>query len=501
MFCSKCGKEVNEQEKFCRYCGATITNSNAESNMSFDVILTNAGTNQAETTKVIRETTGMSLKEAKEIVDNAPKTLKHNLTKETAEDIKAKLTEVGADVELQHSIKTSNSTESQAEVKTEEKPKKKKSKKKTVLIVVVVLFLFLAIAGSDDNQSKNTVATSTNAVETENTTDNTVAEEEPDVMDGITEEDYIASNQERTDGENNIVEVSDVSFTGMRFNKSWSEFKNQIQQNTSNISVKWEAVKPYSNKSLTEYGMLYIKYKGSTQQPYVALQINFIVEDNTDKMIAMYCLGDKNSTYEDYKLWWAIVGLDENILVVEQKLREQLQAYSGSDGWNPEVHSCFENNIFATISYDDENMNFYIHACDDEEAKYYRENGKWRETKGQTTNDNKSFTPRDEIFDNVKVHEEDTTKNSNGTQQYYDDDYLKMIGFKKCLDEDASIKSAYNSGQFVHAEELTKNSDGSVSVHVKLYIKEAYEYSRMYGMPLSEAASADVTLTKEEATR
>ena len=51
MFCSKCGKEVNEQEKFCRYCGATITNSNAESNMSFDVILTNAGTNQAETTK------------------------------------------------------------------------------------------------------------------------------------------------------------------------------------------------------------------------------------------------------------------------------------------------------------------------------------------------------------------------------------------------------------------------------------------------------------------
>lgn len=84
------------------------------------------------------------------------------------------------------------------EVKTGEK---KKSKKKTILIVVVVLFLFLAIAGSDDNQSKNTVATSTNAVETENTTENIVAEEEPDVMDGITEEDYIASNQERTGGE------------------------------------------------------------------------------------------------------------------------------------------------------------------------------------------------------------------------------------------------------------------------------------------------------------
>lgn len=215
MFCSNCGKEVNEQEKFCRHCGATVTNDSTESNISFDVILTNAGTNQVETIKVIREETGMSLKEAKEIVDNTPKTIKYNVTKEIAEDIKVKLAKVGAGAELQHSIKTSNNAESQTEVKTEEKPKKKKSKKKTILTVVVVLFLLLAIAGSDDNQSTNTtVATSTNAVETENT----VAEEEqqPDVMDGITEEDYIASNQERTDGEESQeteTKENDKSFT------------------------------------------------------------------------------------------------------------------------------------------------------------------------------------------------------------------------------------------------------------------------------------------------
>ena len=64
-----------------------------------------------------------------------------------------------------------------------------------------------------------------------------------------------------------------------------------------------------------------------------------------------------------------------------------------------------------------------------------------------------------------------------------------------------NIKSLLNSGDFVHKEEVTKNSDGSVSVHIGLYEKETYEYSRMYGIQIYEVAYDDVTLTKEEATR
>ncbi len=221
MFCSNCGKEVNEQEKFCRHCGATVTNDSTESNISFDVILTNAGTNQVETIKVIREETGMSLKEAKEIVDNAPKTIKYNVTKEIAEDIKVKLAKVGAGAELQHSIKTSNNAESQTEVKTEEKPKKKKSKKKTILTVVVVLFLLIAIAGSDDNQSTNTtVATSTNAVETENK----VAEQ----------------NQERTDEkESQQTETKDNSTTSTEnTNKKNTNDNNSVGTTSTNKAKK-----------------------------------------------------------------------------------------------------------------------------------------------------------------------------------------------------------------------------------------------------------------------
>ncbi len=66
----------------------------------FDVVLSNAGANKIKVIKVVREITGLGLKEAKEIVDGAPKTLKEAVAKEEAEDIKAKLAEVGAEVEL-----------------------------------------------------------------------------------------------------------------------------------------------------------------------------------------------------------------------------------------------------------------------------------------------------------------------------------------------------------------------------------------------------------------
>jgi len=66
----------------------------------FDVVLSNAGANKIKVIKVVREITGLGLKEAKEIVDGAPKTLKEAVAKEEAEEIKAKLAEVGAEAEL-----------------------------------------------------------------------------------------------------------------------------------------------------------------------------------------------------------------------------------------------------------------------------------------------------------------------------------------------------------------------------------------------------------------
>ena len=73
----------------------------AEEKSSFDVVLQDAGANKIQVIKVVRDATGLGLKEAKELVDGAPKTVKENVSKEEAEDLKAKFTEVGAVVELQ----------------------------------------------------------------------------------------------------------------------------------------------------------------------------------------------------------------------------------------------------------------------------------------------------------------------------------------------------------------------------------------------------------------
>lgn len=66
----------------------------------FDVVLASAGSQKIKVIKVVREITGLGLKEAKEMVDNAPKSLKEGVSKEEAEEIKAKLEEVGAGVEV-----------------------------------------------------------------------------------------------------------------------------------------------------------------------------------------------------------------------------------------------------------------------------------------------------------------------------------------------------------------------------------------------------------------
>jgi len=66
----------------------------------FDVVLASAGAQKIKVIKAVREITGLGLKEAKEIVDNAPKALKEGISKEEAEEAKAKLEEVGASVEV-----------------------------------------------------------------------------------------------------------------------------------------------------------------------------------------------------------------------------------------------------------------------------------------------------------------------------------------------------------------------------------------------------------------
>ncbi len=72
----------------------------AEEKSSFDVVLKDAGDQKIKVIKVVRDATGLGLKEAKELVDGAPKTVKEGASKEEAEELKAKFSEVGAVVEL-----------------------------------------------------------------------------------------------------------------------------------------------------------------------------------------------------------------------------------------------------------------------------------------------------------------------------------------------------------------------------------------------------------------
>lgn len=104
--------ELNELVKACEEvfgvsaaapvaaAGAAAAAPAAEEKTEFDVVLASAGSEKIKVIKVVRELTGLGLKEAKEVVDGAPKTLKEGVAKEEAEAIKAKLAEVGATVEI-----------------------------------------------------------------------------------------------------------------------------------------------------------------------------------------------------------------------------------------------------------------------------------------------------------------------------------------------------------------------------------------------------------------
>lgn len=80
--------------------GAAAAAPAAEEKTSFDVVLVSAGDKKIQVIKVVRELTGLGLKEAKDLVDGAPKPVKTGVSKEEAESIKAKLEEQGAKIDI-----------------------------------------------------------------------------------------------------------------------------------------------------------------------------------------------------------------------------------------------------------------------------------------------------------------------------------------------------------------------------------------------------------------
>ena len=80
--------------------GGAVGGEVEEEQTEFDVVLTSAGASKIKVVKAVREITGLGLKDAKDLVDNAPGAIKEGIAKEDAEEMKAKLEEVGASVEL-----------------------------------------------------------------------------------------------------------------------------------------------------------------------------------------------------------------------------------------------------------------------------------------------------------------------------------------------------------------------------------------------------------------
>jgi ribosomal protein L7/L12 len=104
--------ELNELVKACEEefgvsaaapvaaAGAVAAVAEVEEQTEFTVVLASAGAEKIKVIKVVRELTGLGLKEAKDLVDGAPANVKEGVSKAEAEEVKAKLTEVGATVEL-----------------------------------------------------------------------------------------------------------------------------------------------------------------------------------------------------------------------------------------------------------------------------------------------------------------------------------------------------------------------------------------------------------------
>src|SRR5499426_3656115 len=88
------------EDKFGVSAGAAAAAPAVEEKDTFDVILTAAGANKINVIKVVRELTGLGLKEAKDLVDGAPKPVKEGISKDDSEKMKKQLTDAGASVEL-----------------------------------------------------------------------------------------------------------------------------------------------------------------------------------------------------------------------------------------------------------------------------------------------------------------------------------------------------------------------------------------------------------------
>ncbi len=97
--------EVNDlvkalEEEFGVSAAAGAAEGGAEEKSEFDVVLAGAGAQKIKVIKVVREITGLGLADAKALVDGAPKTIKEAVSKDEAEEMKTKLEEVGAQIEL-----------------------------------------------------------------------------------------------------------------------------------------------------------------------------------------------------------------------------------------------------------------------------------------------------------------------------------------------------------------------------------------------------------------
>ena len=97
---SACEEEFGVTAAPVAVAGAAPAAAAVEEKTEFDVVLASFGANKLGVIKAVREITGLGLKEAKELVEGAPKTLKEGVAKEEAESIKAALTEAGATVEI-----------------------------------------------------------------------------------------------------------------------------------------------------------------------------------------------------------------------------------------------------------------------------------------------------------------------------------------------------------------------------------------------------------------
>src|SRR5689334_18957268 len=93
-------KEVNELASYLKETYGIEPAAAAEEKTNFDVVLKASGPNKLQIVKLVKELTGLGLKEAKDMVDGAPKTIKEGLPKDEAENLRKQLTEAGAEVEL-----------------------------------------------------------------------------------------------------------------------------------------------------------------------------------------------------------------------------------------------------------------------------------------------------------------------------------------------------------------------------------------------------------------